>query len=205
MVTYNKKPDDREIKKAIEEVDKKFNKVELKGSVKLEKSKRNGFLDFIFLNDVKTVIQHVLFEDVIPSIKDTVLDVVIDGASMLLNGEPRSIKRYSNKNGNKTSIQYNKISEYNSYRSGSNRQRQSSDYDTCVLEYRQDAEEVITNMYMILDKWGSVSVADFCELVGVTGKYTDNNYGWYDLKDATINRARDGGYIIKLPKPEPLD
>ena len=57
----------------------------------------------------------------------------------------------------------------------------------------------------LIATYGVVRVADFYELVGVTGNYTDNKYGWTDIRNASVVRARDGGYIIKLPKAFPID
>ena len=41
-------------------------------------------------------------------------------------------------------------------------------------------------------------------LVGVSGNYTDNKYGWTDIRNASVIRVRDG-YMIKLPKALPLN
>jgi hypothetical protein len=41
-------------------------------------------------------------------------------------------------------------------------------------------------------------------LVGITGNYTDNKYGWTDIRSASVNRTRDG-YALKLPKALPLN
>ena len=50
----------------------------------------------------------------------------------------------------------------------------------------------------------AVSVADFYDLVGVSGNYTDNKYGWTDIRNASVIHVRDG-YMIKLPKALPLN
>ena len=55
----------------------------------------------------------------------------------------------------------------------------------------------------IIDMYGRVSVADLYDLVGITGNYTDNNYGWTNLASAEPIRVRDG-YVIKLPKAMPI-
>ena len=60
-------------------------------------------------------------------------------------------------------------------------------------------------MEEIIATYGLVSVADFYELVGVPSNYTDNNYGWSNLRNAYVDRLRDGGYIIKLPRAFQLD
>ena len=78
------------------------------------------------------------------------------------------------------------------------------DYDEIVLESRGEAEEVLERMDDLLDNYGIVSVAAFYDLVGITGNYTDNKYGWTSLRNASVQRLRDG-YLLKLPKALPLD
>ena len=56
----------------------------------------------------------------------------------------------------------------------------------------------------LVSTYGLVSVADFFDLLGVTGNYTDNNYGWTDIRNAKVMRVKDG-YMIKLPKALPLN
>ena len=48
------------------------------------------------------------------------------------------------------------------------------------------------------------TVADLYELVGVTGEYTDNKYGWDSLGSASVTRVR-GGYLVDLPRTRLLD
>ena len=51
----------------------------------------------------------------------------------------------------------------------------------------------------LIATYGLVSVADFYDLVGVSGNYTDNKYGWTDIRGATTVRVGDG-YMIKVTK-----
>ena len=57
----------------------------------------------------------------------------------------------------------------------------------------------------LIDAYGFVTVADLYDLVGVTGNYTDNKYGWTSIRNAEPVRARGGGYILKLPRAIPID
>ena len=63
-------------------------------------------------------------------------------------------------------------------------------------------------MNELIDTYGMVSVADFYDLVGLQCNYTDNKYGWTDIRNASVVRVRDNdgnGYLIKLPKIQPLN
>lgn len=73
-----------------------------------------------------------------------------------------------------------------------------------IFETRRDAEEILNYMEDLIDEYGFVTVADLYDLVGVSGNYTDNKYGWTDISNAEIVRVRDG-YMIKLPKIRKLD
>ena len=84
------------------------------------------------------------------------------------------------------------------------RSRIGYDYDDIILDNRGEAEEVLSRMDELIDTYGLVSVADFYDLVGVTGNYTDNKYGWTDIRSASVIHVRDG-YRIKLPKALPIN
>ena len=56
----------------------------------------------------------------------------------------------------------------------------------------------------VIETYGMVSVMDLYDLVGISGQYTDNNYGWKNLRNAEPIRTRDGEYMLKLPKAIPL-
>lgn len=60
------------------------------------------------------------------------------------------------------------------------------------------------HMIDALATYNCVSVADLYDLVGMTSNYTDNKYGWYDLRTAYIQGV-SGGYVIRLPKPVVLN
>ena len=75
--------------------------------------------------------------------------------------------------------------------------------DDIILESRVDAEDVISRMKEIIETYGFVRVTDLYDLVGITGDYTDNKYGWTNIRGAEPVRVRDG-YMLKLPKAVPL-
>jgi hypothetical protein len=54
-----------------------------------------------------------------------------------------------------------------------------------------------------VSQYEQATVNDLYELVGVSGNFTDENYGWTDIRGAGITRIR-GGYLLDLPKAELL-
>jgi hypothetical protein len=76
-------------------------------------------------------------------------------------------------------------------------------YDDITLGSRAEAERVLSCMDELMDEYGIVRVADMYDLVGVSGEYTDNHYGWTNIRNAEIVSTRDG-YRIKMPRPLPI-
>lgn len=72
-----------------------------------------------------------------------------------------------------------------------------------VIETRKEAEAVLSHINDIFKNHGSVSVADVCDLCGLTSSFNDVKIGWEDpdsIAKMYIVRTRQG-YQLKLPKP----
>ena len=108
-----------------------------------------------------------------------------------------------------TGSRVDKVS-YRDYSSASSRDdrpartRSGYSYDDVILDTRGEAEEVLTRMDELIETYGVVSVADLYDLVGVTCNYTDNKYGWTNIRNAEPIRVRKG-YMLKLPKAIPIE
>lgn len=66
------------------------------------------------------------------------------------------------------------------------------------FDSRQEVENVINDMDLLIEKYGYVTVADFYDLVGVVHYNTDNPYGWTSTDRFEVVRCRDG-YQLKVP------
>lgn len=184
--------------KEIEREEKKVERV-VKGQVKSKK--KNKFADTFISEDAASVKEYIIFDVLIPAAKNAISDMVTTGIQMMLYGEVRG---GSKSKGSKVS--YSKYYDDRRERDYDRRSRTRSgyDYDEIILESRAEAEEVLNSMDDLLERYGLVSVADLYDLVGVTGNYTDNKYGWTNLRNASVQRLRDG-YLLKLPRAIPLD
>lgn len=169
--------------------EKKVEKV-VNGKVK----KKNKLVDVIFSGDFDSVKNYIIFDVIIPSAKKA----ISEGMDMFLYGEARN----NTKKTNASKVSYR--SYYDNSETYSKTRTSHYDFDDILLESRGEAEEVLFRMDEVIDTYGLVSVADFYELVGVDGTYTDNNYGWTNIRTAKVVRVYDG-YIIKLPRPVPLN
>lgn len=177
---------------------KKLEKV-IKGSAIIKKSNAQKLADIFVAEDVSNVKSYIIFEVLIPAVKKAISDIVTNGIDMILYGESGRTK----KNG-ASRISYSGYYNNNRQDRVPERLNERFNYDNIVIETRSEAEEVLTRMDELVATYGVISVADFYDLVGVTCEYTDNNYGWTDIRRATIVRVRNG-FMIKLPKALPLD
>ena len=182
------------------ETEKKVEKV-VKGAVKTKKNEMRKFTDIFISEDAGNVKSYIIMDVLVPAIKKAISDVVRNGIDMILYGDA---------NHSKSSSGASKVS-YRSYYDGGRdhreptaRTRTGYSYDDIILDNRGEAEDVLSRMDELVATYGIVSVADLYDLVGITGNYTDNKYGWTDIRSARVERVRDG-YIIKLPKALPLN
>lgn len=189
--TTKKKPEEKKVEKVIT------------GEVTTRKKSLGKKFSETFLgDDINNVRSYIFFDVIIPAVKDTISNVVSNGIEMLLFGEPR--RTGSKSNGSYTSYS-NYYSKKEERRSTPSSRGTAHDFRDIILQTRGEAEEVLSNLVDIVYDYGSASVADMYDLVGITGNFTDNKYGWTDLSGCRVNRARGGGYIIDLPKVERLD
>lgn len=146
---------------------------------------------------------YILFEVLIPAAKNMISDAVSQGVERMLFGEVRSRGR-DNRPGY---TNYNKVrsttGEYGN-RDISRRSRTTHDFDEIILSSRGEAEEVLDRLRDLVDKYETATVNDLYDLVGITGSFTDDKWGWYDLKEAMVRPIR-GGYIVVLPRTQPID
>lgn len=170
-----------------------------------KKSDVKKFANTLVAEDITSVKDYIIMDVLLPAAKKAISDIVTNGIDMLLYGETRS----KNKDRNTSRVSYTKYYDdrdrgVSSSSRSTSRGRYGYDYDDIILDTRKEAEEVLDRMDDLIDNYGMVSVADLYDLVGITGKYTDNKYGWTNLRNADVQRIRDG-YLLKLPKALPFD
>lgn len=178
--------------------EKKVEKV-ISGSAKSKKKSGLQKITNVFVPEDVEDVKSYIFEDiVVPAVKDIILDAV--KAVLGVNGSSRG------KGSTASKVSYRKYYDDRERRdySGVTRTRSGYEYDDVIIENRGEAEDVLSRMDELVSTYGLVSVADFYDLVGISGNYTDNKYGWTDIRSASVVRVRDG-YMIKLPKALPLN
>ena len=168
------------------------------------RSKKSGLskaADTILPGSVDNLKEYIVMDVLVPSIKRAISDIVCNGINMLL-GEPGRSKSSDVPVAKASYRKYYRDDDRPSY--SRPRTQASYSYDDIIFETRGDAEEVLYRMEELLDRFQVVSVADLFDMAGISCNYTDNKYGWTDLRDAYVQRAGSDGYMIKLPRATTL-
>lgn len=182
---------------------KKVEKV-VNSKVKVKKkSEISKFADVFISEDASNVKSYIFMDVLVPAIKKAISDIVTDGIDMILYGETGRNKKRSNSN-NSTYVSYNRYSDRrDERRETSYRTATRYDFADVTFDTKRDAEDVLERMEELLDTYGMVTVGDFNDLIGITGEFTDQRYGWTSLRTTDIIRVRDG-YKLKLPRVTPV-
>lgn len=193
--------------------EKKVTKIISSEPIRRKKSFGKRFTDtFISGEDAESVFGYLFSEVFVPAAKDTISDIVTQGIDRVLFGEVRgrgirsrtaSQNRYSN-----GLVSYNRISSglkrEEPRREMSRQSRATHNFDEIILETRVEAQEVIDGLNEIISMYEMAKISDLYDMCGIAGSYTDEKWGWFDLRGSRPVRVK-GGYLLDLPKPELID
>ena len=179
--------------------------------------KPRGFVAKIFGNtiadDSGTILGFVTNEVLVPAAKAMASDAVGMIADAIRQGVERAIYGEAGpRRGGRTA--YTSYSSYsNRFGTGrpaadtrpplSRQARATHDFNEIVIASRAEAEDVLDRMRDLISTYEVATVSDLYDLVNLTGEFTDNKWGWYDLRSAAIRTVR-GGYMLQLPRTQPV-
>lgn len=185
--------------------EKKIEKV-VSGTAKTkQKSGVSKMANALFAEDLKSVIPFVIDEYVIPIFKKGVYEAFTAALETMIYGKDGRPRKNNSSSNGRPSYQgyYDKNKDRERGVPASSRGWSEYEADDIWLEDRGDAEAVLWRMRDYLEEYGTVSVAEAKQFAGLKYEYTDNKYGWTDLRAAYVSRIRDG-YLIVLPRAVPL-
>lgn len=170
------------------------------------KPKKKSKLENFFGNDMKTIIDYIGKEVIIPAAKKMLVDAGCDAISMLFYGDTNhSAKRPSNYGyGSGVGVNYTRFSSTRGESIRPTARYSNVVCDDIILQSKDEANMVIDSLCEVIETYGWVSVADMHEMVGMPVGYTEHKYGWNSLRTADIIAVREG-YMIRFPAPRPLD
>lgn len=157
-------------------------------------------------DDSKTVGHYVLFEVVLPAVKQLISDAASQGIERLLFGDASRNSRTPSRPGYNA---YNRVSPTTAPNRGdtrgiSERARATHDFNEIVLESRGEAEKVRDDLIACVEQYDVATVSDLYDLVGITGSFQDDKWGWYAPLEIRVTPVRHG-YLLNLPKTQPVE
>lgn len=189
---------------------KKIQPIVQKGNAK--KKKRTAIDKFkdAFLGESENLSDYILYDVLVPAFRDTMSDMGF-GVIERLFGGGRS-RSYGNsrviRDRGRSYVSYN--STQNDNRRGRNDRREFDNnsrvrhnFDHIVFTNKWEAEDVLSHLVDLTIEYGEATVMAFYELSNIESDYTDDRYGWTNLRDAYVDRTRDG-YVILFPPTRPL-
>lgn len=198
--------------------EKKIEKV-IEGTVIQKKkplSKR--FMETFFGGDFKSAAQYLAAEVLLPEARRMIVEMAWKGTERVVFGDTRARPRGYQGYSSGSRYNYNAVSysqdprERQLSRSRANLPDQPSrpqpraragDQDL-IFPSREEAERVLEQLMLIIDKYDVTSVADLHEMVGLPTTHTDQKWGWDRLTDVVIRQVREG-YLLDLPPADPIN
>lgn len=158
--------------------------------------------------DAHSVGHYVLFQVVLPQLKDLIFDVGSSALQRTLFGEAGSSRSGSGTRRGYTP--YNTIAT-----SAASKPQQSiskpqaaasNEFGEIIVETRGEAQETMDKMGNLIETYGMASVSDLKAACGLTGNFTDERFGWTAMGGTDIRRVggQNPGYLLIFPQPEEL-
>jgi len=168
---------------------------------------RKKFLQAYAGDSAQSVGQYLLMDVVVPGTKNIIADLVTQGINRLLYGGSRPTQNNVRSGG----VSYNRYFNGSGQNSQTQQQTQPAarqaqpahGFGEIILQTRTDAEVVIDELRALIEVYGNAKVANLYSLVGITGDFTNQSYGWTNLSRAGVIQIREG-YLLDLPQPEVL-
>jgi hypothetical protein len=191
---------------------KEVQRVTKNNAVLRKKPLRRKFIEAFRPEDNVGFVEHILLDMFVPSIKEAVAEAAsstIDNA-LGVGGTTRS-RRRGRGGGGYTS--YNRMSSGRRDRDDDDRGRRSPRRETrvaddtreIILPTKVEAERVLDGLIELVSMYDAATMRDLLSLIGEPHNPTHEDWGWMDLRGARIHRIGRDGYLLDLPRPEPLD
>lgn len=167
-----------------------------------KKSLVDKFAGVFFSSDARSVAETIFNEWIIPGMKNA----AISSIEMLLWGDRRGGRSSSGP----YHTSYTSYSRNNTYYDSGRRvasvgDRNGFDYTNYDFASLAEVTQVIDEMTeLIRSEYRCARVADLNQLIGISGKYTDQKWGWTDARDFRYRRV-GAYYILDFAPPVPLD
>ncbi len=178
----------------------------VKGGVRVkEKTVGDTFKNVVWGKYVRPALVFAVVSVALPAIKDMAEDAVTGMIRGAFNGG--EYNRANRTKGGGNFINYSSFSKDGKKeepRQLSQRARATHDFNELVLESRAEGDMILETLGDLIEQYGHAKVSDMYSLAGISGSFTDEKYGWFDLTGASVRRHH-GGYLLAMPRTQPID
>lgn len=177
-------------------------KVKKKGAVENAKTK-------LFGRDFRTILRYLTEDILIPSTKNLIWGLGTGWLEMSLYGEIKNRRarlddRFERGRFTNYDRRFEDDRSRRDRRRDDDRKRARLDFDDITFDTREEACDVLDHLVDLIADFGSASVHDFYDLAGIDADWTDDKYGWTNLRSAYVDYSKRGYFII-LPRARVLD
>lgn len=178
-----------------------------KGSVaKKKRTVADKFKD-AFLGESENLGDYIMYDVLVPAFRDTVSEMGFGIIERLFgNGRSHGSRGNIVRDRGRSYVSYNSSSRNDRGRDRRDIDRESRarhSFDNVVFTNKWEAEDVLAHLVDMILEYGEATVRSFYELSNIEADYTDDRYGWTNLRDAYVDRTRNG-YVIVFPQTRPL-
>ena len=176
----------------------------------VQRKKRMGrrFTEAFFGEEtIEEAVKAAITEILVSTLKSMLSDTIGQFTNSLRDGSDKFLYGTTRRTVGTTRgayVSYNKVRGTSpAYNQIGRAARASHDFGEVILASRGEAEDVLDRMRELIAQFDVVTVEEFYDLVDITANFTDEKYGWDDLRHALVRHVR-GGYMIDLPRPQPI-
>ena len=177
-----------------------------------KRSKRTGFLGRVGKNLIsggenfkENFTESVIFDFLIPTAKDMMVNIVDMAIDLIVYGEAGSSgKSYRTKSYKRSYDEYYDRKRKHTTTQTKVFERSLSRFEEVPIEDYQEAKRALNDLKDAVTEYGRVTVSNYCQVRQIEDEFTDNNYGWRNLDSAHVSRVPNG-WILNLPTPVALD
>lgn len=172
--------------------------VELKGEVN---KKSKGLLGDFIQEDAKTIGKSIVDDILKPTIKDLIFNGFKTALEMALWGESTGGYTSHGRTGNRVAGGSTAYDRMYTNRTPAVRVKPHNQYQPVPYTFDEmfDAQQVLAALSDRMDTYGCFSMADYYRCCRKPYDYTDNDWGWNDMRGIQIVHVAGGGWAIDFP------
>lgn len=188
---------------------RKLKKV-VNGAKERKKTMADRLRETFIAEDIADVKNYIFFDVIVPAVKDTVVNVIVNGINAVVYGDTRvKNSRFSAPYSNRNTQSYSSYGSHTPYSSMARNKppegsfRRGYSRKEPIVETKYDADLVLDELNGVLYEYDQATVGDLYDLLGFETENTDYKWGWVDLSTATVRKVSEG-WLIDLPRPTRL-